>query len=67
MSTFKERVINEKEQLSDNIDKLEHFIGGDNFTTMHPAQQSLLKIQLAAMVTYNQCLAQRLHWLEIAG
>lgn len=63
-NTFKDRLLEEKAQLDDRGNKLEAFIKGDKFETVHPVQQSLLKIQLQAMVTYGQCLMERLSWLE---
>lgn len=64
MSTFKERLLEEKSQLDERGNKLESFIKGENFSNITPVQQTLLKIQLQAMVTYGQCLMERISWLE---
>jgi hypothetical protein len=64
MSTFKERLIEEHEQLTDKIIKLELFIPTPTFSTIKPIQQSLLKAQLFAMKTYSSILVERLKWLE---
>jgi hypothetical protein len=64
LSPFHDRLINEQLQLKENIDKLESFITGIVFNQINPFQKSLLLIQLEAMKTYNQCLIQRLDWLN---
>lgn len=64
MSTFKDRLLEEKTQLDERCGKLNAFIKSEKFETVHNVQQSLLKIQLDAMRTYSQCLAERLLWLE---
>lgn len=57
---FKERLTEEHLQLEEKINKLEHFILGDDFRLIDPIQQSLLKVQLMAMKTYSQCLIERM-------
>lgn len=64
MSTFKDRLLEEKAQLDERSEKLGSFIEGPIFSTIEPIQQSLLKVQLAAMFAYSKCLAERLLWLE---
>lgn len=60
MSTFIERLLAEETELNEKKAKLETFIESENFNTVNKEQQSLLKIQLSAMVTYSECLNQRL-------
>jgi len=60
MSNFKERLTKEYMELVEKINKLENFIIGDIFTSIDPIQQSLLKVQLKAMQTYEQCLTERM-------
>lgn len=64
MSTFKDRLIDEKTQLDEKITKLEAFVESENFKKIEAIQMSLLNIQLNAMHTYSQCLLERLVWLE---
>ena len=60
MSDFKERLTEEQMELGEKIYKLENFIIGDIFTSIDPIQQVLLKVQLKAMQTYEQCLTERM-------
>lgn len=64
MSTFKERLIDEKEQLNEKIEKLEAFTLSENFSKIEAIQMSLLNAQLFAMKTYSQILLERLVWLK---
>jgi hypothetical protein len=64
MSTFKERLLNEKKELDEKSVKLEDFINGEQYSKIDPVQMSLLNIQLNAMGTYSQCLLERIAWLE---
>lgn len=64
MSTFKDRLFEEKAQLDERGSKLDAFINGDKFNALPDAQRSLLRIQYQAMVTYGQCLTERLWWME---
>lgn len=63
MNTFKDRLIEEKAQLNEKIEKLESFTLTDNFKKIEAVQISLLRAQLLAMKTYNQILAERIAWL----
>jgi hypothetical protein len=60
MSTFKDRLLTEKQELNEKISKLSAFITGPNFATVDTIQQSLLRIQLSAMITYADCLEERI-------
>lgn len=64
MSDFKSRLLEEKAQVDERGNKLESFIKSEKFGSVTPVQQSLLKIQLQSMVTYGQCLMERISWLE---
>lgn len=64
MSTFKDRLIEEKAQLDERRTKLEAFKATDAFQGIDPIQQSLLNIQSQAMLTYSQCLLERMAWIE---
>ena len=64
MSTFKERLIDEKTQLDEKIEKLEAFTLSENFQKIEAVQMSLLNAQLFAMKTYSQILVERLAWLK---
>lgn len=64
MSTFKDRLLEEKAQLDERGNKLETFIKSEKFDSVTKVQQTLLKIQLQAMVTYGQCLMERITWLD---
>lgn len=65
MSTFKERLLKEKEELISKIEKLDAFCKSKKFEEIHPVQMSLLTVQLQAMATYGQCLVERILWIEI--
>ena len=58
-----EKLQDEGKELSEKINNLSNFINGDKFKEINHAQQSLLKVQLQAMITYEQCLRERLFWM----
>jgi len=64
MSDFKTRLIDEKAQLNERIEKLEAFQKTDAFQGISPIQQSLLNVQLNAMYTYAQILIERIAWTD---
>jgi hypothetical protein len=59
-SNFKTRLEEEFTSLQDKISKLEVFIMSDDFDNIDPNQKALLRIQLSAMLTYSDCLEERL-------
>lgn len=59
-STFKSRLIEEKAQLDERLQKLTSFQKSENFGKIDVIQQRLLNIQCQAMATYSQCLLERL-------
>jgi len=63
MSDFKERLAEEKDQLTDRIDKLHAFLMVEDSGQISEIQRSLLNIQLMAMQTYMMCLIQRMNML----
>lgn len=65
MSNFRERLTKEKKELDEKIEKLDKFIASDAYDDIEGMQMSLLNIQLTAMMTYSQCLLERVAWLEI--
>jgi transcription termination factor NusB len=64
MNDFINRLIDEKQQLDEKIEKLNSFIRSENFKSIEMVQQSLLQVQLLSMETYSQCLTERLMWLS---
>lgn len=64
MSTFKDRLLVEKQELDEKKEKLEAFQKTEAFTKIDPIQMTLLNVQLQAMATYSQCLLERIAWLE---
>ena len=64
MDTFKERLIDEQNQLEDKIQKLDSFISSPKFKEIEPIQKSLLDVQFFAMQTYSSILSERISHLE---
>lgn len=65
MSDFKSRLIEEKAQLDERLEKLKEFQASDAFQGISHIQQTLLNIQANAMATYSQTLLERIAWLEM--
>ena len=63
MSDFKKRLDQEQCDLEDKIVKLYDFLDSEKTKEINEVQLVLLKIQVAAMETYNQCLVARLERL----
>lgn len=64
MPDFKSRLLTEKTELDEKIDKLSTFTKSDSFATIDPRQQSLLGDQLTAMLTYSDILEHRIALLN---
>lgn len=64
LSTPRERVVDEKEQLDIKLKSLDHFIHSPAFNTIEHVQKSFLKTQLHAMTTYSKILEERLTWWD---
>jgi len=60
----KEHLIRENLELQEKIEKLEVFLANIEPWNITEVLKSLLNIQLNAMKTYNQCLVERLLWLN---
>ena len=68
MSPHEDRVLVERRDLGDKLDKLDAFIAGDVFTTLPDEDQSLLKRQADAMRKYENILDQRIaRFADVAG
>lgn len=65
MTTYKERLKIEKEELDLKIKKLQQFIEANTiFTTLVIYEQSDMKNQLSAMREYSELLQRRLNRIE---
>lgn len=60
-----QRVINERRELGDKMDKLHTFTRGATFKTLSEAEQSRLHNQLSVMNVYEDILRQRIEALGI--
>lgn len=60
MSDFKQRLVEEKAQLNERIEKLEAFQSSEKFNEIDPVQMTLLNCQVHAMRTYSQILLERI-------
>lgn len=63
MNPFKAKLIDERVQLEEKLDKLNAFLYSDKVEEIDDAQKALLQVQSAAMNTYLQCLKERLERL----
>ena len=61
--TLKEKLQLELNDVDSKINKLDYFINGDLYSSVNQTQQSLLRVQLSAMITYRDCLKERLKTL----
>jgi hypothetical protein len=57
---FEERVIIEERELTQLLDRLDAFIGGDAFLALDPEEQTLLKQQAEVMRLYAEILNKRI-------
>lgn len=64
MSTFYDRILEEKEQLNDKIEKLDSFLKSNKINNLETRQASLLKIQFNLMCAYSLVLDERLSLLQ---
>jgi hypothetical protein len=60
VSDFKSRLILEKSELDQKIDKLNQFIQSENFSKVSYLQQSLMVEQIQSMRNYSHTLERRL-------
>lgn len=64
MQPHQQRVVDEKNELSDRLEKLLGFIGTDFYNSIPKKQQELLVLQSKAMLDYNSILGQRIYLFE---
>lgn len=60
MSTFYDRLLEEKTQLDERKEKMDAFLSSEAAKNIDGVQLSLLNIQSQAMATYSQCLLERI-------
>ncbi len=60
MEPYQMRVIAEKDELDDKIEKLIHFIRSDEFLKLDESEQTLLRRQEVLMELYSETLAGRI-------
>lgn len=63
MEDFIQRVIEEKKELTDKINKLVDFMHSDKFSSLEAVDQGLLMVQLEAMHSYHRTLGRRIERL----
>jgi hypothetical protein len=64
MSDFKTRLLEERDQLKEKLEKLDTFVDGDIFPTILELQRELLLVQLYHMSEYLYILDERLEDLD---
>ena len=62
--TFLTRLVKERDELKDRLDKLDNFLMSDKADKIDPIQRDLLQIQSTSMNTYLTCLETRLERLN---
>lgn len=60
MQDWQQRVIDEKDQLQEKINKLTDFSSSDTYIALPRVQQELLVLQLAYMINYRDILSLRI-------
>lgn len=60
MSDFRSRLLDERIDLEEKLDKLDAFLVSDAAEEIDEIQNALLHVQATAMNTYLQCLKERL-------
>ena len=63
MNDFKTRLIDEKNQLEEKLNKLDLFLVSKKVKDIDDVQKALLQVQVTAMNTYLQCLKERIERL----
>lgn len=64
MNDFKTRLLEERNQLSERVNKLDAFFESGKVLTLSTIQQDLLYEQFVAMITYLDCLERRIDDLD---
>ena len=60
MQAYQERVVVERDELSEKIDKLRTFLGGSVFPTLPIAERQRMTMQYLAMAAYRDALNERI-------
>lgn len=61
MRTFLDRLITEKDELEDKLEKLENFIANNSlFGDLSDSEKTLMVIQLNTMMQYSYILGERI-------
>lgn len=63
MADFKQRIVEEKQQLDERLEKLEAFLHTGTFDGLEERQQELLTYQADLMGKYSDVLRERLELL----
>lgn len=63
MDNFLTRLVDEQLELQSKLDKLSSFISSGKISNVDLNQQRLLKMQVSAMVLYNEILKDRMSLL----
>jgi len=61
MEEYQERVVKEREELNEKLEKLNSFIEGKGFNDLKPEDRDLLQRQRAVMRRYVQILTKRIN------
>lgn len=64
MPSFIDRLLEEKAGLDQKIEKLSTFLVSEKAQEIDSIQLTLLNIQQHAMLTYSQCLLERINLLQ---
>ena len=64
MPSFIDRLLEEKAVLDQKIEKLSTFLVSEKAQEIDSIQLTLLNIQQHAMLTYSQCLLERINLLQ---
>ena len=60
LKAYQQRVMDEKQDLDEKIDKLDKFVQSDEYAQVPPQEAQRLLQQLAAMREYNRILEDRI-------
>ena len=63
MSDFKTRLVTEKSELEEKLNKLDAFLMSEKVNSVDDVQKALLQVQATAMNAYLQCLKERIERL----
>jgi hypothetical protein len=60
MTKYQRRVVREKKQLDEKRERLNTFIGSEQFNTVRPIEQLRLTLQYKVMSIYSDLLGERI-------